>query len=292
MTTVSIKEDDLGDLHNKVALVTGGANGIGKAMVELLHKLGSAVVFCDLDAIAGQAVESQIGLKIKFIKCNVTDWKELSAVFADIKQTHGRIDLVFANDGVPEDNSVFVDILDDKGALSPPNMAVIDVNLKALITTTKLALHYFKKNNPAGGGIVMTGSTSSYNERPNLPLYSAAKHGVIGLMRAVRHIAPAWNVNVGCIAPGGTESNMFPIEAADAFRAKGIPVNKAYSVALAAVFLATNPGYNGKALTIIGDRYTEVEGPILELQPQWYGEYNTEMARNAASVPLDKLSKQ
>lgn len=73
--------------------------------------------------------------KIKFINCNVTDWKELSNAFADVKQTHGRIDLVFANAGIAEDNSVFVDVLDDKGVLSPPNMAVIDVNLKALVTS-------------------------------------------------------------------------------------------------------------------------------------------------------------
>lgn len=85
---------------------------------------------------------------------------------------------------------------------------------------------------------------------------------------------------------------MFPIAAAEAFRAKGIPVNKAYSVALAALFLATRSENNGKSLTIIGDKYTEVEASIMELQPQWYGEYNTEMARAATSVPLGKLSKQ
>jgi NAD(P)-dependent dehydrogenase (short-subunit alcohol dehydrogenase family) len=133
----------------------------------------------------------------------VTDWKQLSAVFAQAKQTYGKVDLVFANAGVAEDNSVFVDILDDEGVLAPPKMSVVEVNLKALITSeflfhvlakrtmkpfelikpfsiiaTKLALYYFKKNSPPGGGLVMTGSTSSYNERPNLPLYSAAKHGV------------------------------------------------------------------------------------------------------------------
>jgi hypothetical protein len=88
------------------------------------------------------------------------------------------------------------------------------------------------------------------------------------------------------------ESDAFNFEAVEAFRAKAIPVNKAYSVALAALFLAGNRNNNGKSLTIIGDTYTEVEGPLLKLQPQWYGEYNTEMARNAASVRLDKISKE
>ncbi|KAH8821897.1 hypothetical protein F5884DRAFT_105261 [Xylogone sp. PMI_703] len=290
MTSLSFKEADLGDIRDKVAIVTGGAKGIGKAIAELLHKLGAVVVICDRNEQHGLALEKQLQ-RAKYLHCEVTDWKALSGAFGQARQIYGRIDLVFANAGVPENNTVFVDFFDDDGTLSPPDLNVIDVNLKGVIMTSKLALHYFKQNNPPGGGLVMTGSTSSYNERPNLPLYSAAKHGVIGLMRAMKHIAPPLNVTVGCIAPGGTESNMFPIEAAEAFRAKGIPVNKAYSVALAAVFLATKPENNGKSLTIIGDEYTEVEGPLGELQPQWYGAYNTEMARNAASVRLDKLSK-
>jgi NAD(P)-dependent dehydrogenase (short-subunit alcohol dehydrogenase family) len=73
--------------------------------------------------------------KSKFIKCNVTDWKELLAAFATVKETFGRIDLVFVNAGVADDNSVFVDILDDDGVLSPPKMAAIDVNLKALVAS-------------------------------------------------------------------------------------------------------------------------------------------------------------
>lgn len=144
-------------------------------------------------------------------------------------------------------------------------------------------------NSPPGGGLVLTGSTSSYNERPNLPLYSTAKHGVVGLMRAVRHRAPDDNINVGVIAPGGTVSSLFTPQAAEAFRAQGAPVNEPESVALAAVYLASKKEMNGKALTIIGNRFTEVEDSILETQPLWYGEYNTDMSRRVTGVRLDKL---
>jgi len=109
-------------------------------------------------------------------------------------------------------------------------------------------------------------------------------------MRAVRHIAPARGITVGAIAPGGTETSMFPAAAASAFRARGIPVNAASTVARGAVFLSTTPAWNGKALTIIGDKYTEVEGPLAALQPQWYGEWNTDMAVRATTVRLDQLS--
>ena len=118
-----------------------------------------------------------------------------------------------------------------------------------------------------------------------------AKHGVAGLMRAVRHRAPENNVNVGLIAPGGTITSLFTPQAAEAFRAQGVPINEPESVALGAVYLASNKDTNGKGLTIIGDRFTEVEDSILETQPLWYGKYNTDVARKAGGVRLDKLVK-
>lgn len=204
---------------------------------------------------------------------------------------------------------MWTDLLDADGELAAPDFSVVDVSLRGAIYTSKLALHYFRKSSPSSSsssssstdastnassrGLVLTGSTSSYNERPNLPLYSAAKHGVVGLMRALRHVVtadPAEKIHVGAIAPGGTETALFPPRAADAFRAKGIPVNKASSVATAAIYLATNATTNGHTLTILGDRFTEVEEAITRTQRQWYGEYNTDMTRRAASVRLDKLS--
>lgn len=110
-------------------------------------------------------------------------------------------------------------------------------------------------------------------------------------MRAVRHSAPQDNINVGLIAPGGTISRLFTDQAAMAFRAQGAPVNDASSVALAAVYLASNKETNGQALTIIGDKFIEVEGSILRTQPLWFGEYNTDMSRRVAGVKFDNRSR-
>jgi hypothetical protein len=68
------------------------------------------------------------------------------------------------------------------------------------------------------------------------------------------------------------------------FRALGIPLQSPDTVARAAVFLASNPAQNGKGLTLIGSVATEVEGPLLETQPLWYGKYNLEAAAKAANV--------
>ncbi|KAF4463142.1 hypothetical protein FALBO_10044 [Fusarium albosuccineum] len=294
MAELSITENLLGSLEDKVTIVTGGASGIGKAIVELLAQHGAVVACGDLNKNAGEALEDSLklsGRKAEYYEADVTDWASQRDLFSVVKQKYGRIDLVFANAGVGERNTVFDDILDSDGSLAAPNLAVIDVNLKGAIYTTKLALHHMATNNPPGGGLVMTGSTSSYNERPNLPLYSTAKHGVVGLMRAVRHRAPNSNINVGLIAPGGTVSSLFTPEAAEAFRAQGAPVNDAETVAVGAVYLASNNKMNGKALTIIGNKFTEVEDSVLRTQPLWYGEYNTDMSRRVASVRLDKLAK-
>ncbi|KAL1894051.1 hypothetical protein Sste5346_006193 [Sporothrix stenoceras] len=300
MSEITITDSMLGDVGGKVAIVTGGASGIGEAIVTALADRGARVVIGDVNTAAGQALEASLVAskrEARFFEVDVTDWPSIRAFFSSAADAFGgRIDLVFANAGIGERNTVWTDLLDEGGELAAPDFSVIDVSLRGAVYTSKLALHYFRKapsTDAFDRGLVITGSTSSYNERPNLPLYSAAKHGVIGLMRALRHVVaadPVEKIHVGAIAPGGTETALFPSRAADAFRAQGIPVNTASSVATAAIYLATNATTNGHALTILGDRFTEVEEAITRTQEQWYGQYNTDMARRAASVRLDMLS--
>lgn len=70
----------------------------------------------------------------------------------------------------------------------------------------------------------------------------------------------------------------------EAFRSLGIPLQSPEYIAQAALWLASNPENNGKGLTLIGGVATEVEGPLSETQPLWYGKYNLEMAAKAANV--------
>ncbi|KAK5413112.1 hypothetical protein LTR20_006670 [Exophiala xenobiotica] len=277
MTEVVVNEAGIKD-------VSGGASGIGKALVELLHRKGASVVFGDLQTAAGDKLAAELGPNVDFLKTNVLVWKELLALFSFTQAKYGRVDLVFANAGVPETQNAFEDVYDENGDLVEPTMTVIDVNLKSVALTAKLAMSYFQKNSPPGGGLVLTCSTSGYNERPNLPLYSAAKHGVAGLMRALRHEAPKQGVNVALIAPGGTETGMLDENIRNTFRSLGIPLQSPEYVATAALWLASDPAQNGKGLTLIGSVATEVEGPLLETQPTWYGQYNLDMAAKAANV--------
>ena len=294
MSEINITESMWGDVAGQVAVVTGGASGIGAAIATALAAKGARVVIGDRNDAAGHALATSItssGHDAVFVSVNVTDWPSIRSFFA-AADAYGPIRLVFANAGIGERNTVWTDLLESEtGQLAAPDLGVVDVSLRGAIYTSKLALHYFRRrSDPAACGLVITASTASYNERPNLPLYSAAKHGIIGLMRSLRHVVADSPVHVGAIAPGGTETALFPARAVDAFRAQGIPVNTASAVASAAIYLATNPATNGHAMTVMGGRYTEVEDAITRTQEQWYGAYNTDMARRAAAVRMDKLN--
>jgi hypothetical protein len=95
-------------------------------------------------------------------------------------------------------------------------------------------------------------------------------------------------MSVSCIAPGGTASGMVDDKIQAGMKALGIPVQTAEYVAPTALILASNKEWNGKSLTLIRFHTTELEGPLLETMPIWYGKYNTHMAARAGKVPINK----
>ena len=131
---------------------------------------------------------------------------------------------------------------------------------------------------------MFTASSSSYNERPNLPLYSIAKHGVLALMRSLRSLGPPANFHVGAVAPGGTATNMVGPAIAARMEAVGIVMQPAEYVALGLVTLASDPARNGMCYAMLGHRCFEIEGKVRETMPLWYGEWNTEQALKGALV--------
>lgn len=159
---------------------------------------------------------------MRFVKADVSKWDELSAFFAFAKHYAGRIDQVYANAGYAQSSSIWDDVIDDDGKLVEPELTTMDVTLKGVIYSTyifashvlltvvaaKLALHHFRNNPKPGGSLVFTLSTSSYNHRPNLPLYSISKYGGLGLLRALRSLGPAGNYHVAAVAPAATRTNV------------------------------------------------------------------------------------
>jgi NAD(P)-dependent dehydrogenase (short-subunit alcohol dehydrogenase family) len=176
----------------KVAFITGGASGMGLAVAQALSSRTNEDWFLhivDLNAEAGK--KATLSLKnAKFHETNVTDYSSLVSAFEATWMASGRLDFVFANAGIVErDNFYQTHPLD--APPPPPNQLSIDINYKAVVNTSWLALHYFRKslakNGREGGDavLIMTASCGGLYPSEFCPMYSGSKAAVIHFNRAI-----------------------------------------------------------------------------------------------------------
>jgi NAD(P)-dependent dehydrogenase (short-subunit alcohol dehydrogenase family) len=152
-------------MATKVALITGGASGMGLAVAQRLAATGTWTLhLVDLNQEAGDAAVEALsasGAAAHFHAVNVTSYESLSGAFEAAFKVGGRLDFVFANAGIVERHS-FYEMPKTEGAAPPPppNLLTLDVNLNAVVTTAYLALHYFRlsPNRSQDASLVMTAS--------------------------------------------------------------------------------------------------------------------------------------
>ncbi|KAL7627922.1 hypothetical protein AAE478_002117 [Parahypoxylon ruwenzoriense] len=203
---------------SRVAIVTGGASGLGLAVAEILSQKGWQVHIFDLDDTNGNVVETRLR-NCTFHKADVTCWDSLSSAFSAVFATESRLDFVFANAGIMEKGDFF-ERHDLSSPPPEPDELSIDVNLKGVIKTSYLAQHYFRAN--ANGGkdcvLVMTSSIAGIYPQAITPLYAASKAGIINFMRSV---APLFyeqdRIRTYAICPGSVRTNLLPKELWDAY---------------------------------------------------------------------------
>ncbi|OQV04814.1 hypothetical protein CLAIMM_09642 [Cladophialophora immunda] len=188
-----------------VCLVTGGASGMGLAVVEHLLKLGWNVAIVDYNEETGQAVAKACGRQAIFIKANVADYEEIAAAFARTWKEWERLDAVYGNAGIGDRISFYAQQQDREDGTPPkPNTAVIDIDLYGPIYCAWLAFHYFRKNPDKAGKLIFTSSMAGIYTGSTVPLYSAAKSGVVGLTRSLGQRLKELGepITVNCICPG------------------------------------------------------------------------------------------
>jgi NAD(P)-dependent dehydrogenase (short-subunit alcohol dehydrogenase family) len=193
-----------------VALVTGGAAGIGLHCAEVLAAEGASVALLDVDKKKGEAAAQLLGAKhgaqrVAFFECDVSRAENLKAAFERVVERFGRLDIVINNAGITENPE---DLLSGAPEASSRLQRVIDINLGAVVEGTRLAILYMQRGG-RGGAIVNVASMSGLLPTPLNPVYAATKHGVVGLSRSLSYLANEKDrIRVNCICPSFTDTSM------------------------------------------------------------------------------------
>jgi NAD(P)-dependent dehydrogenase (short-subunit alcohol dehydrogenase family) len=179
------------DLKEQIVLVTGGANGIGAAMVQAFCQQSARVFFCDTDVRAGRALEAALGGGVAFSKVDLRSEKEISRWIADIgtrwKNIHVLVNNAASDPRIPIQKTKVAD-WDDLFAR----------NLRAYFLTSREAVKWMSK----GAAIINLGSITFHNAPANMSAYVATKGGVLGFTRSLaRELGPR-RIRVNALAPG------------------------------------------------------------------------------------------
>lgn len=190
-------------LEGKVALVTGGTRGIGKAIVLKLASEGASIAFTgQRDSEQMRATESEIsalGVKCKAYISNAADFKLTQDLVSEIHKEFGKIDILVNNAGITRDGLLMrmsEEQWDD----------VINVNLKSTFNFTKAVVPIMARQRQ--GSIVNISSIVGLNGNPGQANYSASKAGIIGLTKSVAKEMGARNIRVNAVAPGFIATEM------------------------------------------------------------------------------------
>ena len=191
----------MGRFDGKVALVTGGANGIGAATSELFAREGASVVVVDLEQERANQVAQQIsggGGKAIGVACDVTQRDQVDAAVKRATDEFGRLDILVCCAGITRDNLVFKMTDDDW-------FAVMNTHLAGSFFFARAAQAVMTQQNY--GKIVFLSSTSALGNRGQTN-YSTAKAGLQGMARTLALELGRFNINVNAVAPGFVETRM------------------------------------------------------------------------------------
>ena len=225
--------------NGKVALVTGGGSGIGKASAIALAKEGFAAVIAGRRQDRLQEVAREIegiGGQLLAVPSDITDPAQIRSLFAKTKERFGRLDVLFNNAGF--------------GAAAPIEelsyerwKAVIDTILTGSFLCTQEAFRIMKEQKPMGGRIINNGSISAHAPRPNSVAYTSAKHAITGLTKSTSLDGRKYEISCGQIDIGNAETEMTQRMHGGVPQANGTvmvePTMDVQNVARAVVFMAT-----------------------------------------------------
>ena len=190
------------NLSNRVAIVTGGAQGFGLAISERFVQSGAKVIIWDVDKEATETALKKINSKNCIYQIvDVTNFEEIKKNLIDIENNYGKIDIFINNAGIAGMNTTVAEY-----PLEEWNK-VIDLNLNAVFYCCKAVVPFMIKNNY--GRIVNIASIAGKEGNPNASAYSSSKAGVIGLTKSLGKELALKNIAVNCVTPAAAKTRIF-----------------------------------------------------------------------------------
>ena len=182
------------ELSGKVAIVTGGASGLGRATVELFVEEGAKVVIADIDAERGEDLAAKLGAAVAFKRTDVANADEIQELVDFAVARFGGLHVMFNNAGIGSSKERFLD--DDLKHFQ----RVMAVNLFGVMVGSQRAARHMAKN--GGGSIINNSSIGGVNAGGAVITYRASKAAVIHFSKSIAVDLGEYGIRVNCIAPG------------------------------------------------------------------------------------------
>jgi NAD(P)-dependent dehydrogenase (short-subunit alcohol dehydrogenase family) len=234
------------ELAGKVAIVTGGAGGIGEATAELLVAEGASVVIADVDAERGQALAVRIGDSAAFKQTDVSDIDQVQAAVDFAVERFGGLDIMFNNAGIGSALKRFLhDDLEDFDR-------IMSVNLFGVVAGAQRAARYMKDN--GGGSIINNASIAAINAGAGMISYRASKAAIAHVTKCMAVDLAPYGIRVNCLTPAHIRTGITTYEMGPVLRYMQPLQREAQpeDVANAVVFLSS-------------DRAAQVTGVVLPI---------------------------
>jgi 3-oxoacyl-[acyl-carrier protein] reductase len=190
------------DLNNRVAVVTGGAQGFGLAITERFIEAGAKVVIWDIDEnAANEAIDKIKSEHLSHQIVDVTNFEIVNENLEEVEKKHGKIDIFVNNAGIAGMNTTVAEYPLDEWK------KVMNLNLNSVFYCCKAVVPFMLKNDY--GRIVNIASIAGKEGNPNASAYSTSKAGVIGLTKSLGKELAQKNIAVNCVTPAAAKTRIF-----------------------------------------------------------------------------------
>jgi NAD(P)-dependent dehydrogenase (short-subunit alcohol dehydrogenase family) len=236
-------------LHGLVALITGGASGIGAATARCFVREGARVVIFDIQAASGKALAEELGPQVRFIAGDHSRPEDNARAVAAAVESFGSLDILYNNAATVHQGPI-------SEVAEAELRRQIDACMIGPYLMTQAALPALRQRPGVNRTILFTGSVQSIIVRPGYTLYSMVKHGIAGLVGSLALELAKEGIRVNGLCPGPVDTPLFRAgvsriaespEAGIAMRLAGVPLGRmigADEIAAAAVFLASREATN------------------------------------------------